>query len=49
MLYEDLFVFIKIDNFIIVLCSGKCYRFIVFVVDYIFIDVKKIFKILCVN
>lgn len=49
MLYDDLSVFTKTDNFTIVLCSVKCYRLTVLAADYTFIDLKKILKILCVN
>lgn len=44
MLYDDLSVFTKTDNFRIVLCSGKCYRLTVLAADYTFIDSKKFLK-----
>lgn len=49
MLYDDLSVFTKTDNFTIVLYSVKCYRLTVLAADYTFIDLKTILKILCVN
>lgn len=44
MLYDDLSVFTKTDNFTIVLCSVKCYRLTVLAADYTFIDLKKFLK-----